>query len=49
MILNANIIAREIGLKEKTETEHTGSVIMNHRDISEMTDEELEEELKKSE
>lgn len=44
-LLNANIIARDLGLKDKTETEHSGQVTMNHRDISEMTDEEIDKEL----
>lgn len=45
-LLNANIIARELGLKDKTETEHSGQMTMNHRDVSDLTDEEIENELK---
>jgi len=42
-LLNPNIIARDLGLKERTETKHSGTVGV--RDVSEMTDEELEAEL----
>lgn len=43
-LLNANIIARDLGLKDKTEQEHSG--VIGVRDVSQMTDEEIENELK---
>lgn len=36
-LLNANIIARDLGLSEKTQTEHSGSI-----DLNKMSDAELE-------
>lgn len=42
-LLNANIIARDLGLKDRTETEHKG--VIGVRDVSDLTDEELENEL----
>jgi hypothetical protein len=36
-LLNANIIARDLGLSDKTQTEHSGSI-----DINKMSDDELE-------
>lgn len=44
-LLNANIIARDLGLRDKQDVKHSG--IVNHRDVSEMTDEELQAELDK--
>lgn len=35
------------GWKDKTETEHSGQMTMNHRDVSDLTDEEIENELKR--
>ena len=46
-LLNPNIIARELGLKDRTETEHSG--VVRVKDVSEMTDEEIERELSKYE
>ena len=46
-LFNANIIARELGLKERTETEHSG--VVRVKDVSEMSDEELAKEISKYE
>lgn len=40
-LLNANIIARDLGLKDKTETEHSGSMV-----IADLTEEQLDTRLK---
>jgi hypothetical protein len=39
-LLNANIIARDLGLSDKTQTEHSGSI-----DIKSMPDDELEKKI----
>jgi hypothetical protein len=39
-LLNPNIIARDLGLSDKTQTEHSGSI-----DINKMSDEELERKI----
>lgn len=39
-LLNANIIARDLGLADKQQTEHSGSI-----DINKMSDEELESKI----
>lgn len=40
-LLNANIIARDLGLKDKTETSHSGSMV-----IADLTEEQLDGRLK---
>lgn len=42
-LFNANIIARELGLKESSETKHSGAVGVT--DLTDMTDEQLEARL----
>ena len=39
-------LKNNFGWKDKTETEHSGQMTMNHRDVSDLTDEEIENELK---
>lgn len=39
-LLNANIIARDLGLRDSTSTEHTGSIHLNN-----MTEEELDQRI----
>lgn len=43
-LLNANIIARDLGLRDKTETEHTGNV-----GVTDLTEEGLDERLRQLE